>query len=207
MSDFVTMPAARPVSGNWFDSLSASTGFVEGLATCDHAFGISAGPRTDPAVAEAFRLGETAGREAAETQAAIKDRAMRELRLRFGTLDSAALELMEAALSETVLSLCDQVLADHASDPDLLAQRCRDAAKRLGEAAKNCALHLHPDDAAMLAHDMVQQWRIVPDETLERGSVLFEGPDGAISDGPREWRYAIAQAIGLKTAPDGMSAA
>ena len=37
--------------------------------------------------------------------------------------------------------------------------------------------------------------RLVPDPALEPGSLVIEGGEGAISDGPVEWRRAIAAAV------------
>ena len=186
----------------WIDGLSeSSAGFVEGLRArqpplCDQAMAGGDTEQADLALEEAYRRGVDDGRQAAEAEVQAKDRAARELRMRFGQLDSAALESMERALASTVLSLCEQVLQQHASDPDALAERCRKAAHKLGDAAQDCALHLNPEDVPLLAKDFAQQWRIVEDELLERGSVLFEGADGLVSDGPAEWREAIAEAIG-----------
>jgi flagellar assembly protein FliH len=193
------MPADddAPKPRHWFDTLHGDGAFVEGMRSAPITPTHDTSAAIDPAIERAYKLGEAAGREAAETQAAFKERAQRALRLRFGELDAIALEQMEKALAQTVLALCDSVLADFAVDVDALAKRCKLAASRLGTAAKDCALHLHPDDKALLPDDMIKQWRIVEDAGLERGSVFFEGVDGAISDGPAEWRAAIALAIGV----------
>ena len=191
-----TENAEQVQSAHWFDQMTTGAGFVEGLQSKRMDLAEAQSALADPAIAKAFEEGLAKGREVAESAAAIKERAQRELRLRFGELDSAALEVLEGALAETVLALCDSVLADHAVDKDALLQRCKAAANRLGIAAKQCALHLHPDDKALLAADTAEQWRIVDDPDLPRGSVVFQGPDGEISDGPAEWRAAIALAIG-----------
>jgi flagellar assembly protein FliH len=47
----------------------------------------------------------------------------------------------------------------------------------------------------MLEPATLNGWRVVEDGSLERGALLFEGPDGSISDGPAEWRRAIAAAV------------
>lgn len=196
-SDFM---AALPSPGraSWFDDLAASRGFVEGLQPrCDPAQA-SARKSADPALEEAYKRGEEAGLEAAKAEAAANASAMRELRLRFGQLDKAALEVMEQALASTVLSLCEQVLTPLALDPQLLKQRCQKAAEAIGKGAKDCALHLHPHDITLLDEETQGQWTILPDEGLSRGSVLFQSADGEVSDGPEEWRHAIALAIGAQ---------
>lgn len=188
--------AEEAQKAHWFDQMAEGAGFVEGLQSKCMDLAEQRSVPADPAIAKAFEQGVAAGREAAEAAAAIQERSQRELRLRFGELDSAALEVMEGALAKTVLALCDSVLADHAVDADALQKRCKAAAMRLGTAAKQCALHLHPDDKALLPAGTSDQWCIIEDPDLPRGSVVFQGPDGEISDGPAEWRAAIALAIG-----------
>ena len=56
-------------------------------------------------------------------------------------------------------------------------------------------LHLHPDDVALLGAEALAGLRCVPDAGLELGSLVIEGGDGTISDGPAEWRRAIAAAL------------
>ena len=98
-------------------------------------------------------------------------------------------------LAATVTALCDSVLGEAARDRDALMIRCREAARRIGGAAEILALHLHPDDIALLGEEALAGWRLVPDPALEAGSVVVEGPDGSVSDGPAEWRRAIAAAV------------
>lgn len=191
-----TENAEQPQSAPWFEQMATGASFVEGLQSKRMDLAEAQSAPADPAITKAFEEGVIAGREAAEEATAVKERAQRELRLRFGELDSAALEVMENALAQTVLALCDSVLTDHAVDADALLQRCKAAAVRLGTAAKQCALHLHPDDKVLLAAETAEQWRIIEDPDLPRGSVVFQGPDGEISDGPAEWHAAIALAIG-----------
>lgn len=146
---------------------------------------------------ESYRKGEAAGRAAALAEIEATQQAERALRLRFGTLDSAALEVMEEALAETVLNLCGQLMESFAIDQKALNARCREAAKRLGAAASQCTLQLNPQDICLLDAELHDRWQITENPELERGSVLFEGADGQVSDGPLEWRCAIAEALGL----------
>lgn len=93
------------------------------------------------------------------------------------------------------MALCDGALAGAAIDRDGLLARCHAAARRIGGAAESLSLHLHPDDIALLGTDALAGWRLTPDAALERGGVLIEGADGSVSDGPAEWRRAIAAAV------------
>lgn len=155
-------------------------------------------PHPDPApdaLALAHAEGEAAGRAAALAEAAQDAARQRTLRLAFRSLDEAALEVLSADLAETVIALCDTVLADHATDCEALLARCRAAATRIGGAASGLRLHLHPADIAALSEDALTEWTVVADSALEPGALLLEGPDGAVRDGPADWRRAIAAAV------------
>lgn len=203
--------AQPPTKSHWFDDLQAgSSGFELGLrakATQPQPSAAPLAPEPAPdsvaqkeaeaAIKAAFEEGMEAGLAAAKESQSANDRAARALRLRFGELDKAALDAMESALAKTVLKLCDGLFGEIAQDRDRLNERCRIAAAQLGQAASGCALHLHPQDVALLASDLSESWRIVEDDTLERGSLLFESGDGSVSDGPADWRAVIAEAIGV----------
>jgi flagellar assembly protein FliH len=155
-------------------------------------------PPPDPhaeALARARAEGEAAGRAAAEAEGEALARRQRALRLSFRALDEAALGVLADDLAATVLHLCEGVLGEAARDPEGLRQRCIAAARRIGGAADTLALHLHPDDIALLGEEALAALRVVPDPALEPGSVLIEGPEGSVSDGPAEWRRAIAASL------------
>lgn len=200
----------QPVKSHWFDGLQAgSSGFELGLrAKAPQQEAAAEAPATlsqeeedkETAIKVAFEEGLEAGLAAAQDANSANERAARALRLRFGELDKAALEAMESALAATVLKLCEGLFEDMAHDSERLKERCRTAAAQLGRAASGCALHLHPQDVALLASDLNPSWRIVEDDDLERGSLLFESGDGSISDGPADWRATIAEAIGVSGA-------
>jgi len=155
-------------------------------------------PVADPVpdlVAQAYSQGEAAGRAAALAEAAQDAARQRALRLAFRTLDEAASETLAADLAETVIALCDGVLGAHAADRDALLTRCHEAARRIGGAAAGLRLHLHPEDIAALGPDALGGWTVAADAALERGALLLEGPDGAVRDGPADWRRAIADAV------------
>lgn len=147
------------------------------------------------AIARAFAQGEAAGRAAAQTEAAQDAARHRALRLAFRALDEAAAGVLADDLAATVLHLCDSVLGDAARDADALRVRCIAAARRIGGAAEALALHLHPDDIALLGEDALAGMALVPDPALEPGSLVIEGSEGTIHDGPAEWRRAIAAAL------------
>jgi flagellar assembly protein FliH len=156
-------------------------------------------PAPDPlaeARARAYAEGLAAGRAAAEAESEALGRRQRALRLAFGSLDEAASFALAEDLAVTVLALCEGVLGEAALDPAGLRARCAAAARRIGGAAEALVLHLHPEDIAMLEQEgALAALRLAPDASLERGSLVIEGPDGTVSDGPAEWRRAIAAAV------------
>jgi flagellar assembly protein FliH len=155
-------------------------------------------PAADPhaeALARAHADGVAAGRAAAEAEGAALRERQRALRLTFRALDEAALGVLADDLAATVLHLCEGVLAEAARDPAGLRQRCIAAARRIGGAPDTLALHLHPDDIALLGDEALAVMRLVPDPALEPGSIVIEGADGSVSDGPAEWRRAIAASL------------
>lgn len=194
-------PLARP---GWLALLDEPAGFREAFA-----FGHprAEAPASEPApllpepdlaadaLARAYAEGEAAGRAAAEAETETAAARQRTLRLAFRSLDEAARDALSHDLTETVQALCEAALAGAAIDKSALITRCHAAAKRIGGAAETLTLHLHPDDIAMLEPDALTGWHVTPDAALERGSVLIEGADGAVSDGPAEWRRAIASGL------------
>ena len=147
------------------------------------------------ALARAYAEGLAAGRAAAEAENEALGRHQRALRLSFHALDEAALGVLADDLAATVLALCDGVLGEAAREPAGLRARCEAAARRIGGASEALVLHLHPEDIALMDEEALAAWRLAPDAGLERGSLRIAGPDGTISDGPAEWRRAIAAAV------------
>lgn len=155
-------------------------------------------PAPDPeaeALARAYADGVAAGRAAAAAEGEALAHRQRALRLNFRSLDEAALGVLADDLAATVQALCDSVMGEAPRDPAALRQRCEAAARRIGGAPGALVLHLHPEDIDLLEDGALAAMRVVPDGALERGSVVIEGPDGAIADGPAEWRRAIAAAV------------
>ncbi|MEQ5788028.1 hypothetical protein J3454_09005 [Erythrobacter sp. NFXS35] len=188
----------------WLALLGAPAEFREALpfgtpsAEPELAVELEPAPDPDPApdaLALAYAEGEAAGRAAALAEAQRDAARQRALRLAFRALDEAALEVLADDLAETVIALCDGVLADHATDREALLARCRTAAARIGGAADALRLHLHPDDIDHLGPDPLADWTVIADSALERGALLLEGPDGAVREGPADWRRAIAAAV------------
>ncbi|MEM8723975.1 MAG: FliH/SctL family protein [Pseudomonadota bacterium] len=187
---------------DWIAALGGREGFQPGspFATAHRSPPVEtsplpAEPQQTDAIARAFAEGEAAGRAAAEADAKAEMERQRELRLTFRAFDQAALDSLASELSETVVALCEQVLEASALDRDGLIERCQWAARRIGSGASQATLHLHPEDIAMLGNDALADWEVRADPAMLRGSLLLESPDGAVRDGPAEWRRAIAEAV------------
>ena len=199
-------PVAQADGPDWLALLGSGAGFREASPFGEPAPEAPAPPpevapvepETDPhaqAIARAYATGEAAGRAAAAAEAEDRAARQRALRLNFRALDEAATGVLADDLAATVLALCDGALAGAAIDRAGLLARCHGAARRIGGTADSLTLHLHPADIALLGEDALAGWRVMPDAALERGSVVIEGADGTVSDGPAEWRRAIAAAV------------
>lgn len=172
--------------------------FARNTATPEPEPAPESGPEVDPledALARAHAEGMAEGRALAEAEAEAQAARQRALRLAFRNLDETAMGVLADDLAATVVALCDGVLAGAAIDREGLLARCHAAAKRIGGAADGLALHLHPEDIALVGAEALEGWRVIADPALARGGLLIEGAEGTISDGPAEWRRAIAAAV------------
>lgn len=191
-------PTAPP---GWMARMSQPVDFHEAFAFGAPAAALSGEPMEaalDPAkdaMARAFAEGMAAGHAAATAEASAAATRQRALRLAFRTLDEAARDALSDDLADTVMALCDSALAGCAIDRAALLARCHAAARRIGGAAAALNLHIHPDDLAVLGPDALGDWQVTPDPAQERGGLMIEGAEGVVSDGPAEWRRAIAAAV------------
>lgn len=192
----------------WFASLRAREGFCEespfAVASPERSISENGSVVHDVgstehggkrALEKAFSDGEAAGRAAAQAEASVELAQRRELRLAFRALDQAALDSLASELSDTVLALCEQVLVTSAVDRDGLVKRCKAAAERIGGAAGRVVLKLHPEDIELLGEKALAEWHVQADPSQSRGSLVLEGDDGSVHDGPGEWRRAISEAV------------
>lgn len=155
-------------------------------------------PEDDPET-RAFAAGYAQG--AADAEAAFaeaiaqQDAARTKLELAFGRLDADLTRELEARLRDTVLALCAPLLGDYAADPDALAARVKTAAAMLARAADERVIRLHPEDLALLAARLPEDWHFEPDPGLERGALRIEGTAGGVEDGPGTWARALGEAL------------
>lgn len=180
--------------------LSAS-GLQGGFTPDDHLSGVQ--PHSEPEQTRsdaAYAEGERAGRAAAMAEMELEARASDKLGAALARLDHSLAERLSGRLSETVLALCEATLAPLTIDPDALQRRCIEAASAVGDGIIDASLRMHPDDIALLDPSFAATWHLVQDAELERGTIEFDMPEGAVRDGPQEWRSALRDALGLKAA-------
>lgn len=195
-ADTDTPPPARP----WFEALAQGDRFHP-----DPRFSAASGqPAADPSPNEDDAIlqdmladAEARGRDAALAQMASEGAARAALKLSFQRIDEQLHEQLAQRMAETVAALCEATLAPLTLDRDALQRRCLAAAERIGSGITDATLRLHPDDIALLDPQFAADWTLVPMAELERGTVMFDMAEGAVRDGPGEWRAALQEALGL----------
>ncbi|WP_372730715.1 FliH/SctL family protein [Novosphingobium sp.] len=156
-------------------------------------------PEPHDPVAEAWAEGYARGLGEAQEAAAqlMADEAMArsKIELSIAKLDAAMQADLKDRLRETVEALCEAAIAPAALDPDGLVRRVEVAAAMLARAQDERVIRLHPEDLALVAARLPEDWHFIPDATLTRGAVRVEGASGGVEDGPDQWRLAIAEAL------------
>ena len=152
----------------------------------------------DP-IAEAWADGYARGlgeaQEAAAQLLADQETGRTKIELSLAKLDTAMQADLKDRLRETVEALCEAAIAPAALDPDGLVRRVEVAAAMLARAQDERVIRLHPEDLALVAARLPEDWHFIPDAALERGAVRVEGSSGGVEDGPDQWRLAIAEAL------------
>lgn len=172
--------------------------FVRGAAAAPEPAPPTPEPEEDPET-RAFAAGYAQG--AADAEAAFREAlaqqnaARAKLELAFGRLDADLTRELEARLRDTVLALCMPLFGEYAIDPDALTARVKTAAGMLARAADERVIRLHPEDLALLAAHLPEDWHFEPDPSLERGALRIEGTAGGVEDGPGTWTRALSDAL------------
>ena len=149
----------------------------------------------------AYDEGYARGFEAATMQAKAEalDLAAAQERIEsaFHRLNEADGLRFEERLRETVLALCEAVLATFAHDPDALTARIHKALALLRRAEDERVLRLHPDDYELISHRLPDGLRVEPDPSMVRGELRVETGEGGVEDGPEQWRRVLQEALSL----------
>jgi flagellar assembly protein FliH len=156
-------------------------------------------PEPHDPIAEAWAQGYARGlgeaQEAAAQLLADEEMARAKIELSITKLDGAMQADLRDRLRETVEALCEAAIAPAALDSEGLARRVEVAAAMLARAQDERVIRLHPEDLALVAARLPEDWHFIPDATLARGAVRVEGASGGVEDGPDQWRQAIAEAL------------
>lgn len=153
------------------------------------------GAEMDAALADAYARGQADARLAFEAQQADDTAGREGLTLAFSRLDNAARLALAEQLAEQVANLCSEVIEPVLIDRAALAARCTTLMDSIGDVTGQLTLHLHPDDVSLLDDSVPREWSIHRDPALPRGTLLLAHADGALADGPEEWRRLIAAAL------------
>jgi len=180
----VSMTGVRQVESGGFRSLYTS---VPGQHTAMMRHGvIEMEPEADPleeARLEAFTMGFDEGcRVTAQTHADASE-AHERLTQALEMLSPAPSGMLSTMLSATVVRLVEQIVGEVEIDIERLVQRCDTVAAFIEDNQGKSALHLHPDDIALLEGESIGV-SLVPDKALHRGCVRLETADGWGEDGP-----------------------
>lgn len=145
--------------------------------------------------AEGYARGLAEAQEAAAQLMAEQEAARQKIEFALGRFDTAMQTDLQDRLRETVVALCEVAIAPAALDPEALGRRVQVAAAMMARAEDQRVIHLHPEDLALIASRLPEDWHFEPDATLERGALRVEGASGGVEDGPEQWRRAIHEAL------------
>ncbi|MCR2832780.1 flagellar biosynthesis protein [Parerythrobacter lacustris] len=189
-----------PATGAWFARIADDQTFRP-LAHFGQRSATAATPAApdpiDAVTADALADAEARGRQAALAEMANEGAARAALKLSLQRLDDNLQEELGLRIAETVAALCEHTIAPLAIDRSALRARGLAAAALLREGIEATCLRLHPDDIPLLDEDFAARWPIEADARLERGTLQFDTAEGAVRDGPAEWRAALHEALGL----------
>lgn len=206
MSDLLRIPEPERALRPWGAVPALSGGFTQ-----DRRFRRAAAPPPEPAFvpmpepepedplaiahAEGYAAGLAEARAEANAARAAEDAARHRIEIALRGMAAEETAMLEQRLRQTVLALCDTLIADAAIDQAALEARVRRAAQMLARAEDARVIRLHPEDLALVGHDLPADWHCEPDSSLERGAVRVDGAMGGVEDGPALWRRALEEAL------------
>lgn len=182
---------------------NGSTGFIAARqparASVPEDFDPNAEPEVDR-LQQAYDRAFAAGRAEAEAEYEATEK---DTQHRIAALDSAFSKTAEndarelgQKLQQLVLALCEQAMAPFALDKEGLVRRIEAASSMLMRAQDERQIRLHPEDIALIQDIVPEGLVLLPDGSLERGTLRIETEDGGVEDGPATWRAALEEAVG-----------
>ncbi|QPQ55353.1 hypothetical protein IC614_01700 [Allosphingosinicella flava] len=140
-------------------------------------------PDMEAIEADAFAQGFEAGRRTAQMEMAAERDAVARLAENLQVLEPQPTNALAVLMAEAVERLVRQVVGSVEIDRDTLMQRAERVAAMIGEDTDPARLRLHPADLTLLEPARLSV-AMVPDPSLERGTLLLETGEGWIEDGP-----------------------
>ncbi|MDX3909340.1 MAG: FliH/SctL family protein [Sphingobium sp.] len=143
-------------------------------------------PQEDPleqARIEAFTMGYEEGCRVTQEAITIDQDACQRLADALEQLAPASSGTLSTILSAAVIRLVGQIVGEVEVDTALLLERCQTVAGFIEESDTRQALHVHPEDLALIEGSDIGV-PLVADTGLRRGSVRLDTADGWIEDGP-----------------------
>ncbi|WP_242125219.1 flagellar biosynthesis protein [Sphingobium sp. Sx8-8] len=132
---------------------------------------------------EAFAMGFDEGCRVTADANAAEAEARNRLAQALELLAPAPSGMLSTMLSATVVRLVEQIVGEVEIDIERLLQRCDTVAAFIEDNDEKGALHLHPEDIALLDGEEIGV-RLVGDSAMQRGCVRLETKDGWVEDGP-----------------------
>ncbi|EQB10531.1 hypothetical protein L288_03840 [Sphingobium quisquiliarum P25] len=179
----IPLTGMAQVRSGGFRSLYADTPGASGAAMHDAMPAMTDEDLIEQARMEAFAQGFDEGCRVVGDAAAADAEARARLAEALELLTPAPSGMLSTMLSATVVRLVEQIVGEVEIDLERLVQRCDTVAAFIEDNDGKGALHLHPDDMAMLEGEAIGL-RLVGDPAMPRGSVRLETTDGWVEDGP-----------------------
>ena len=132
---------------------------------------------------EAFTMGFDEGCRVTAQSTAQEAETRQRLTDALEMLAPAPSGMLSTMLSATVVRLVEQIVGEVEIDIDRLVQRCDTVAAFIESNQDKSALHLHPDDVALLEGEAIGV-PMIADKAMHRGCVRLETADGWVEDGP-----------------------
>lgn len=179
----VSMAGVGQVASNGFRSLYAAVPATPAAPAHAPMHMEPEGDPIDQAHMAGFSQGFEEGYRAAGDDHAADIEARTRLTTALEMLAPAPSGTLSTMLSATVVRLVEQIVGEVEIDLDRLVQRCESVAAFIEDSSDKTALHLHPDDVALLEGESIGV-PLVADKNMQRGCVRLETADGWVEDGP-----------------------
>lgn len=170
------------VTSGGFRSLFTPAHASHGPSVSD-AMSVSEEDLLEQARIDAFTMGFDEGSRVATEANGAEAEARNRLAQALELLAPAPSGMLSTMLSATVVRLVEQIVGEVEIDIERLLQRCDTVAAFIEDNDQKGALHLHPEDIALLEGEEIGV-RLVGDSNMHRGCVRLETADGWVEDGP-----------------------